>query len=280
MNLFPEQISAVGARQLEAQLQIFRSAAGSALDGAEQFAALQFAATRGALEKSTELLRQVAAAKDPRDLFALVGQGQFQLDSVLAYQRKLFGIATAMTSSVTGLPHAVTPAASAAMQKLAALPPVAEVTVVADHIIEQTEEVVEQLADEVTEAPAAAPAAADAPAAPAAPVEPVVDDIIEQTNEVVEELAELPADAERPLDAPTSAPTSEPQTPAPASAEPIAELTPVAAAAGHQEPQPSAAPFTVASSDTPIEVEQVEPPQPMHAAPVEAAKSGGRQRKK
>jgi phasin family protein len=278
MNLFPEQISAAGARQLEAQLQIFRSAAGSALDGAEQFAALQFAATRGALEKSTELLRQVAAAKDPRDLFALVGQGQFQLDSVLAYQRKLFGIATAMTGSVAGLPRAATPAASAALQKLAALPPVAEVTVVADHIIEQTEEVVEQLADEASAAPAAAPAPAPAATAPA-PAQPVVDDIIEQTNEVVEELAELPADAEQPLEAPTSAPTSEP--PAPASAEPIAELTPVAAAAGHQEPQPSAAPFTVASSDTPIEVEQVEPTQPMlAAAAVDVAKSSGRQRKK
>src|SRR4051812_13732015 len=109
MNLFPEQISAAGARQLEAQLQFFRSAAGSALDGAEQLSALHFAATRGALEKSSALMRQMAAARDPRDLFALAGQTQSQLDSVLAYQRKLFGIATAMSGSVIGLPGIVTP---------------------------------------------------------------------------------------------------------------------------------------------------------------------------
>lgn len=268
MNLFPEQISAAGARQLEAQLQFFRSAAGSALDGAEQLAALQFAATRGALEKSTELLRQVAAAKDPRDLLTLANHSHFQLDSMLAYQRKLFGIATAMSGSVIGLPGIVTPAASAALQKLAALPPVAspipspvaEVTLIADRIIEETNEVVEQLADDTAEALAAAPA-------PVTP--PVVDDIIEQTNEVVETLA---ADAESVAAAPTV------EAAAQAAAEPIAELTAVAAATGHQEPQPSAAPFTVGSSDTPIEVEQVEPVDA--APPVAGAKSGGRPRKK
>lgn len=270
MNLFPEQISAAGARQLEAQLQFFRSAAGSALDGAEQLAALQFAATRGALEKSTELLRQVAAAKDPRDLLTLANHSHFQLDSMLAYQRKLFGIATAMSGSVIGLPGIVTPAASAALQKLAALPlvaspipsPVAEVTLIADRIIEETNEVVEQLADDTAEALAAAPA-------PAPVTPPPVDDIIEQTNEVVETLA---ADAESVAAAPTI------EAAAQAAAEPIAELTAVAAATGHQEPQPSAAPFTVGSSDTPIEVEQVEPVDA--APPVAGAKSGGRPRKK
>lgn len=262
MNLFPEQISAVGARQLEAQLQLFRSAANSALDGAEQLAALQFATTRGALDKSTELLRQVAAARDPRDLFALVNQNQFPLDSVFAYQRKLFGIATALTGAVAGLPRVITPAASAALQKLAALPPVAGVSVVADRIIEQTSEVVETLADDTAHATAAVVQAAD----PA----PVVDDIIEQTNELVEKMA---ADAEQALEAPTVAASSDAETDA--AAAPIAELNPVAAAAGHQPPQASAAPFTVASSDTPIEVEQVAP-----AAPVNVAKPAGRPRKK
>lgn len=273
MNLFPEQISAAGARQLEAQLQFFRSAAGSALDGAEQLAALQFAATRGALEKSTELLRQVAAAKDPRDLLTLANHSHFQFDSMLAYQRKLFGIATAMSGSVIGLPGIVTPAASAALQKLAALPPVAstvaspvpspvaEVTLIADRIIEDTHEVVEQLADDAAQALA--------PAAPAPVTPALVDDIIEQTNEVVETVA---ADAESVAAAPTV------EAAVQAAAEPIAELTAVAAATGHQEPQPSAAPFTVGSSDTPIEVEQVDP---VDAAPqVAVAKSGGRPRKK
>ena len=72
MNLFPEQISAAGSRQLEAQLQMLTKRHRHArFDSAEKLMALHFEATRGTLEQSTALLRQVAAAKDPRDLFAL-----------------------------------------------------------------------------------------------------------------------------------------------------------------------------------------------------------------
>lgn len=277
MNLFPDQISAAGARQLEAQLQFFRTAAGTALDGAEQLAALQFATTRGTLEKSTELLRQVASAKDPRDLFTLASQSHFQFDNMLAYQRKLFGIATAMSGSVIGLQGIVTPAASAALQKLATLPPVstpAEVTLVADRIIEQTNEVVEELADDSADLAAEIQAdAAPVIEAVADSVQPVIDDIIEKTNDVVETLA---ADNKAAAEPAPAAPTTE--APAEQAAEPIAELGAVAAATGHQPPQASAAPFTVGSSDTPIEVEQVEPVDA--APPVNVAKPGGRQRKK
>lgn len=180
---------------------------------------------------------------------------------MFVYQRKLFGIATALTGAVAGLPRVITPAASAALQKLAALPPVAGVSV-AERIIEQTSEVVGTLADDTAHATASVVQAAD-------PL-PVVDDIIEQTNELVEKMA---ADAEQALEAPTVAASSDAETDA--AAAPIAELNPVAAAAGHQPPQASAAPFTVASSDSPIEVEQVAP-----AAPVNVAKPAGRPRKK
>lgn len=203
MNLFPEQISAAGSRQLEAQFQLL----GSAFDNVEKLMALHFDTTRQTLEQSSSLMRQVAAAKDPRDLFALANDGQAQLDSVLAYQRKLFGIA----SSFAGLAPVVTPAASAALEKLAALPLVAE------------------------------PAPTPAPA----PVQ------------VVEVSIDAPV-------AELGAPTVE-------VAEPIAELTPMAEAIGHQEPHPSAAPLSVPDSATPIQVE-------ISAAPAE--KSGGRPKRK
>src|SRR5450830_170414 len=197
MNLFPEQISAAGSRQLEAQLQMLKSATGTAFDSAEKLMALHFDATRSTLEQSTALLRQVAAARDPRDLFALAKDSQAQLDSVLAYQRKLFGIANAITSSLVGLQSRVTPVASAAMEKLEALPAVAE---------QHVEAAVESLVEVAPQAPA----------------------------------------------------------------EPIAELTPVAQAAQHEEPHPSAAPFTVDGDSTPIEVNVQAP----------ASKPAGRPKKK
>jgi phasin family protein len=247
MNLLPDQMSAVGARQIDAQLQMLHSVAGSALDGIEQWTALQFTTTRDALEQSTQLLRELAAARDPRDLFALTKQARTQFDSLLSYQSRLFGIAAAMSGTVVGLPRAVTPAASAALQKLASLPPVAATTPVqlaieVDHIIEQTSDVVEAFADEAAQV--AAPAASLAPAPAPAPA-PAADDIIEQTNEVVETLAAEQAPA-------------------------VEEATPPAVEA-------AAAPFTVASTATPIEVE---PLAPAATPPVSVAKPAGRQRKK
>ncbi|WP_426192943.1 TIGR01841 family phasin [Massilia sp. DWR3-1-1] len=242
MNLLPDQMSAAGARQIDAQLQMLHSVAGSALDGIEQWTALQFTTTRDALEQSTQLLRELAAARDPRDLFALTKQARTQFDNLLTYQSRLFGIATAMSGTVVGLPRAVTPAASAALQKLASLPPVAATTPVqlaieVDHIIEQTNDVVEAFADEAAQV--AAPAAAPAPA-------PAADDIIEQTNDVVETLAAEQAPA-------------------------IEEATPPVNA------EAAAAPFTVASTATPIEVESLAP---AATPPVSVAKPAGRQRKK
>lgn len=205
MNLFPEQISAAGSRQLEAQFQLLRSATGTAFDSAEKLMALHFDATRNSIETSTKLMRQVAAARDPRDFFALGNNTQAQFDSMLAYHRKLFTIASSITTSLAGVQPVTTPVANAALEKLAALPPVAE--------------------------------------------EPVL-----QAAAVV-------------IDAPVA--EAEPEHPS--EAEPIAELTPVAAATGHQEPHPAAAPLTVTDSATPIEVEMPAPA---------AGKTNGRPRKK
>lgn len=111
MALIPAQFSEARAQQLEAQFNLFRTLTGKAFEGAEKLIALNFDTTRAALEKSTALVRQVAAAKDPRDLISITGQTQSQFESVLAYSRQLFGIATSLAVvPVAAAPAAVAPA--------------------------------------------------------------------------------------------------------------------------------------------------------------------------
>ncbi|WLI88186.1 phasin family protein [Massilia sp. R2A-15] len=121
MSLIPAQFSEARAQQLDAQFNLFRTFTGKAFEGAEKLIALHFDTTRSALEKSTALVRQVAAAKDPRDLIAITGQTQSQFESVLAYGRQLFGIATSMAV----VPPAVAPAVSAPVLAAPAPAPVA-----------------------------------------------------------------------------------------------------------------------------------------------------------
>jgi phasin family protein len=93
MNAIPEQFSAARKAQLEAQFNFFHTYAEKALDSAEKVIALNLEVSRESLERSSALMRQMIAAKDPRDLFTLGGQTQSQLDSLLAYSRRLFSIA-------------------------------------------------------------------------------------------------------------------------------------------------------------------------------------------
>lgn len=93
MSTLPEQFSEVRKSQIDAQLNFFRTFTGKAFDSAEKIIALNFDASRASLEKSSALVRQIISAKDPRDLLALTSQTQSQFDSMLAYSRRLFGIA-------------------------------------------------------------------------------------------------------------------------------------------------------------------------------------------
>jgi phasin family protein len=93
MNFIPEQFSEARNSQLDAQFNFFRTYTDKAFDSAEQIIALNFEASRDSLERSSALVRQMIAAKDPRELFTLGGQTQSQFDRWLAYSRRLFGIA-------------------------------------------------------------------------------------------------------------------------------------------------------------------------------------------
>lgn len=118
MSTLPEQFSEARKAQVEAQLNFFHTFTGKAFESVEKVISLNIEASRASLEKSSALVRQMIAVKDPRDLFALTGQGQSQFDNALAYGRQLFGIAAGLAASVPKIPaptmSLVPPAASAA----------------------------------------------------------------------------------------------------------------------------------------------------------------------
>lgn len=137
MTSLPEQFSEARKVQLEAQFNFFQTYTSKAFDSAEKLIALNFDASRASLDKSSALLRQLMAAKDPRDLLAVTKQTQSQFESVLAYGNQLFGIVSA--------------AAPAKAPEAAIADPVA--------VLEEQVTAAAALAPEVNVAPVTAPAA-------------------------------------------------------------------------------------------------------------------------
>jgi phasin family protein len=99
MSTFHEQFSAARTSQIEAQLNLFSKFSARAVSGAEQLIALNFDTAKAAVDHSAALFKQMLAAKDPRDLLALAGEGQQQFDGVLAYGRALAGIASGLQAT-------------------------------------------------------------------------------------------------------------------------------------------------------------------------------------
>ena len=111
MSPLPEQFSEARKLQIEAQFNILSNFTGKAFESVEKIIALNIGTSRASLEKSSALVREMIAIKDPRDLFALTKQTQFQFDSMLAYSRELFGIASGVAAAA---PELAAPAPTAA----------------------------------------------------------------------------------------------------------------------------------------------------------------------
>lgn len=94
MNSLPDQFSAARQAQLDNGLNLMRSFSDQALDRTSRVFALQLDASRAAVEQSSNAMRQLLAARDPRDLLALGSQSQQQLRTMLDYGRELFSLAT------------------------------------------------------------------------------------------------------------------------------------------------------------------------------------------
>ena len=93
MTSLPEQFSAARQTQLDNGLNLMRTFSDQAFDQTSRVFALQFQASRTAIEQSSAAMRQLLAARDPRDLLALGTQSQQQLHTIFDYGRELFSIA-------------------------------------------------------------------------------------------------------------------------------------------------------------------------------------------
>jgi len=94
MSSITEQFSAVTKSQLEAQFQIFNTFAHTAVDSAEKLIALHLSAGKASVEKSSAAAKQLLEVKDAKELFNITRDTPTGLDSLLAYSRELFAIAS------------------------------------------------------------------------------------------------------------------------------------------------------------------------------------------
>jgi len=108
---FPDKLSDAGKQQLATQIDFFQSLTTRMFENAERILALNIATTRTTLDQASGAARQLAAAKDPRDLLALGTQSQQQVEAVMAYSRKLLEIANQPASAPA--PEAAAPEAPA-----------------------------------------------------------------------------------------------------------------------------------------------------------------------
>lgn len=93
MTSLPEQFSAARQIQLDHGFQLMRSLSDQALDRTSRLLALQIDVSRTAVEQSSTALRQLLAARDPRDLLAMGSQSQEQLRTLFDFGRELLSIA-------------------------------------------------------------------------------------------------------------------------------------------------------------------------------------------
>ncbi|HEX8478390.1 MAG TPA: phasin family protein, partial [Telluria sp.] len=98
---FPDKLSDAGKQQLATHLDFFQSLTTRMFENAERIVALNIEATRNTLDQASSAARQLAAAKDPRDVLAMGNQSQQQVEAVMAYSRKLLEIANRPAGAAT-----------------------------------------------------------------------------------------------------------------------------------------------------------------------------------
>lgn len=127
----PSKLSEAGKQQLATQIDFFQSLTSRMFENAERILALNIATTRATLAQTSGAVRQLAAARDPRDLMALGAQSQQQVEAAMAYSRKLFEIAN-KPAVAKAAPEAAAPATGSATEPAPA--PAAEATAADNHI--------------------------------------------------------------------------------------------------------------------------------------------------
>ncbi|MET3132506.1 phasin family protein [Oxalobacteraceae bacterium GrIS 1.11] len=124
----PEQFSTAAKAQLEAQLKIFHTLTGKAFEGAQQLIAFNLHASKQALEQHTSSARQLLGINNPSELLAFSGShAQPNIDSLLAYSRLWFGIASGAQVELIEAAKASPEAAAAPKLEVVAAPKLAVV---------------------------------------------------------------------------------------------------------------------------------------------------------
>lgn len=117
----PEQLSSAAKSQWETQLQFFSTLSNQVFDGAEKIIALNLDASKAAIARTADTAQHLLAAHDAREFLSYsTSQAQPGIESVLAYSRQLFGIASGTQAQLleaakarldTASPAAAAPAA-------------------------------------------------------------------------------------------------------------------------------------------------------------------------
>lgn len=142
----PQQLSDAAKSQWESQLDIFHALSNKVFDSTDRIIALNLDTGKAALARSTETAQQLLATQDARDFLTYsTSQAQPAIESILAYSRQLFGIASSTQAELLAAAKARLDAGAPAAAP-AAQPASAPVQVEA-----------------IVDVPAAAPAAAAAP---------------------------------------------------------------------------------------------------------------------
>lgn len=112
----PQQVSDAAKTQWETQLDIFHTLTNKVFDSTDKIIALHLDTGKAALAKTTETAQHLLATQDARDFLSYsTSQAQPAIESILAYSRQLFGIASSTQAELL----------AAAKAKLDAVAPVA-----------------------------------------------------------------------------------------------------------------------------------------------------------
>jgi hypothetical protein len=262
MNSLPEQFSAARQVQLDNNFNLMRSLSDQALDRTSRMFALQLDASRAAVEQSSNALRQLLAARDPRDLLALGSQSQQHLRTMFDYGRELFSIAAAgMSVPVLGAQGVDTPTPDAPAATDIATPQYA------------TDTRAEQAAAEAFER-----IGADTASAAASAAESVAERVAEPVSPAAESTSDVQASSTAEFALPTEAPveTASEASIVTSDIKPDGAPTAMAKATSEALDMPVAPPHPVAAS-VPVEVAvEIELPKvaPVDATPPVAAVTG------
>lgn len=223
MTSLPEQFSAARLAQLDNGFKLMRSVSDQAFDHTSRVLALQFEASRTALEQSSSALRQLLEVRDPRDLLALGAQSQNNLRTLFDYSRELFsvaagtGFAPLRSYSVDALNAIATANAAAAQQTVDAA--VASITEAAPAPAPEAEAKAKAAADSIpvvtsdveptAELTAIAKAASEVLEAPVAPPHPVAASVPVEVSVEIEVPKVEPVDAAPPVVIPATTKVTE-----------------------------------------------------------------------